>query len=284
MYGGVVARGSPGGSKLHDILSKELPESVGNSPLLITEAIIDKDGLIRAHGKNPGIVNGLPGGNVKGTYETIDVLVIDDSKVSPEDIVKIRDGELSAKGKVISPDMKLGGARMSEAKAKSLKERLGVRPLVVGNKGRLFSRGGRKPEKPERNKHSSDPPSARTFGRDLIIKSGSQQSEVEAEIDDQKQWAFDVVRRLALGGPFGAVIGVLGDPERLTRAGATITVSPHMFGARGGIPSIAAECMNPANCMRTDWRHYALDAINTGRQIQGKKPITWGQLRSGDIR
>src|SRR5690606_14155480 len=82
MYGGVEPRGSPSGTKLHAILSEEIPKSVGNSKLLITEAIIDKDGVIRAHGKGPGFVNSLPGGNVKGTYETLDVLVIDDSKVN----------------------------------------------------------------------------------------------------------------------------------------------------------------------------------------------------------
>lgn len=148
MYGGVVPRGSPGGTELHNVLNERLPEAVKNSPLLITEAIIDKDGFIRAHGKGPGTVNSLPGGNVKGTYETIDVIVIDDDKVNPKDIEKIREGKISAKGKVIAPDLKLGGARMSETKAKSLKGRLGVRPLVVGQEGKEgFSYSGKKPGK-----------------------------------------------------------------------------------------------------------------------------------------
>ena len=123
--------------KLHDILNTELPK-IANSPLLITEAVIDKKGFIVEHGKGPQYVKSLPGGDIKGTYETIDVLVLEDS-VSAEDVQRIRKGELSAKGKVVPADLKLGGARMSKAKAKSLAKRLGARPVLIGEHGRYFT-------------------------------------------------------------------------------------------------------------------------------------------------
>jgi hypothetical protein len=124
--------------RLHDILRTELPKSVGNSPRLITEAIIDKAGKVVAHGIGPQEVMRLPGGNVKGTYQTIDVLVIDDN-VSARDIQKIRAGELSAKGKVIPADLKLGGAAMSKKAAEGLKLRLGAAPVLIGQHGRYFT-------------------------------------------------------------------------------------------------------------------------------------------------
>jgi hypothetical protein len=144
MYGGVTKAGSPGGTDLHGVLSSELPKDVADSPLLITEAIIDKQGYIKGHGKGPGAVNALPGGNVQGTYETIDVLVIDDELASTEEIRAIREGKLSARGRTIPVDLKLGGARMSEAKAQSLKGRLGGRPLLVGQDEFRFYRSGNK--------------------------------------------------------------------------------------------------------------------------------------------
>ena len=128
---------SPSSVKLHDILNTELPKSA-NSPLLITEAVIDKKGFIVEHGKGPQYVKSLAGGDIKGTYETIDVLVLEDS-VSAEDVQRIRKGELSAKGKVVPADLKLGGASMSKTKAKSLAKRLGARPVLIGEHGRFFT-------------------------------------------------------------------------------------------------------------------------------------------------
>jgi RHS repeat-associated protein len=111
---------------------------------------------------------------------------------------------------------------------------------------------------------------------------GPRKSWTENEIENFEQWGFDTLRGLSTGGPAGAVKALFGDPTRLPVAASTVMVSPHMFGARGGIQSLAAECMNPANCMKRDWRYYMIDTINIGRELQGKKPITWGQLTSGN--
>jgi RHS repeat-associated protein len=158
--------------KLHDILNTELPKSVGNNPQLITEAVIDKNGFIVEHGRGPQYVKQLAGGDVQGTYETIDVLVIDDS-VSAKDVAKIRTGKLSAKGKVIAPDLKLGGASISNPKAESLEKRLGVRPLNIGQDGRYFTKKSRLREIKEEvrsvwnAKSAGGPPSASSLPRDL---------------------------------------------------------------------------------------------------------------------
>jgi RHS repeat-associated protein len=124
--------------KLHDVLRTELPNSVAQSPRLVTEAIIDKQGFIRDSGRGPHFAKSLPGGKVKGTYETIDALVIEDW-VSDRDVMKIRAGKMSARGKVVPADLKLGGAYMSEAKAASLTKRLGARPVLIGQHGQYFT-------------------------------------------------------------------------------------------------------------------------------------------------
>jgi RHS repeat-associated protein len=162
-YGTEVPRGSAGGTELHKVLNEVLPKAVRNSPLVITEAVIDSRGFIVSHGKGPS-VSGLPGGDVKGTYETIDVLVIDDALVGAGDAELIRAGKASARDVVIAPDLKLGGASMSEAKVQSLMKRLGVRPLVIGRDGwvaelggvALYGRAGKRPSKKPRNQKGGE--------------------------------------------------------------------------------------------------------------------------------
>jgi hypothetical protein len=117
---------------LHAILNTELPKAVGMSPRLITEAVIDQEGKIVAHGKGPQV----PGRYPKGTFQTIDVLVIEDH-VSAKEVDLIRRGELSAKGKVVPVDLKLGGATMTRKVSNALKARLGARPVLVGQHGRF---------------------------------------------------------------------------------------------------------------------------------------------------
>ncbi len=131
---GMYKGNSVSGQQLHNILSVELPNAV-KSNLIVTEAILDKKGfLMPGTGEGPHAVAKLPGGTTAGTYETVDVLVFEDT-VSAADRALIRAGKMSAKGKVIPVDLKLGGARMPEAKAVSLASRLGRRPLLVGNYG-----------------------------------------------------------------------------------------------------------------------------------------------------
>jgi len=65
---------------------------------------------------------------------------------------------------------------------------------------------------------------------------GNQKSEIEIEADNQVEWGVQIGVGLATG-PVGAFKAVL-DPERLARASATIMVSPHMFGARGGLGAL----------------------------------------------
>ena len=89
------------------------------------------------HGKGPEVCEQSSGGNVQGTYETIDVLVIED-RVSAKDVERIRKGEISAKGKVIAGDLKFGGATYQQRR-RSLRARLGVMPLSIGQHGEFFT-------------------------------------------------------------------------------------------------------------------------------------------------
>lgn len=118
---------------------------------------------------------------------------------------------------------------------------------------------------------------------DMLEGLEPKKSEIEAEIDNMEQGIHDVVRSFATEGPAGAFKAIFVDhPDLLPKAATTVMSSPHMLGARGGMQSLAAECMNPANCMRMDWRDILINTINSGRELQGKKPITWGQLGPGN--
>jgi RHS repeat-associated protein len=74
---------------------------------------------------------------------------------------------------------------------------------------------------------------------------GSEKSEIDTEIDNQTEWGIRTGVELAAGGPAGAFKAVL-DPERLGRASATIMVSPHMFGARGGLGALVQYPHSPS--------------------------------------
>ncbi len=67
---------------------------------------------------------------------------------------------------------------------------------------------------------------------------GDDRTEIETEIDNQIDHGIGIGVSLAATGPVGAFKTVLGDPERLARATSTIMVSPHMFGARGGLGAL----------------------------------------------
>jgi RHS repeat-associated protein len=77
---------------------------------------------------------------------------------------------------------------------------------------------------------------------------GASADPFEKEIDDMKQWGFDMLTSLAREGPAGVFRQAL-DPVRLGKVAVISMQSPHMFGARGGLSSLATECMNPAKCM-----------------------------------
>lgn len=132
--GGVYRGHAPQSVRLHDILRTELPKGVGDSPRLITEAVINQEGKIVRHGKGPQV----PGGQPKGTFQTIDVLVINDN-VTAKEIQQISRGEISARGKVIPADLKLGGSSMSKTAAAGLEARLGARPVLIGQQGQYFT-------------------------------------------------------------------------------------------------------------------------------------------------
>jgi RHS repeat-associated protein len=72
--------------------------------------------------------------------------------------------------------------------------------------------------------------------QDLKEYFGSEQSEIETEIEKFKIWGIEIAIGLA-SGPVGAVTAAA-DPERLGVAAATVMVSPHMFSARGGLGSL----------------------------------------------
>ncbi|UJR84230.1 SpvB/TcaC N-terminal domain-containing protein [Sandaracinus amylolyticus] len=130
------------GTRLHKILQTDLPGRVANNPRLITEAIIDANGVVVAHGVGPEHVMRLPGGSTRGTYRTVDVLVVDDF-VSDADVRRIRAGKISAHGKVIPIDYKFGGAHMRRATHDEIVRRLGSNTLAVGEGG-LFRRATRR--------------------------------------------------------------------------------------------------------------------------------------------
>jgi len=73
--------------------------------------------------------------------------------------------------------------------------------------------------------------------QDMQQELGIQKSEIETEADNQIEWGGHIALGL-LSGPVGAFKATLGDPERLARSTATIMVSPHMFGARGGLGAL----------------------------------------------
>ena len=123
---------------------------------------------------------------------------------------------------------------------------------------------------------------ALTLTAQMFAELAPKKTWTETEIDNFKGWGSDILRGLATSGPAGAVKAIMGDPTRLAVAAATVQVSPHMFGARGGIQALAGECMNPANCMKMDYRYYVINSINSVRRMQGKPDITWGQLASGN--
>jgi RHS repeat-associated protein len=125
---------SASSTQLHKELNAKLPGAVKNSPLLMTEVIIDPEGFIVDHGKGPQV----PGGKPKGYYRTLDAIVIEDT-VDPEVVKQIRAGKISAKGYVVPTDLKLGGAGMTAKKAKEIEKRLGSVPLMVGQHGRFFA-------------------------------------------------------------------------------------------------------------------------------------------------
>jgi hypothetical protein len=110
---------------------------------------------------------------------------------------------------------------------------------------------------------------------------GPKKSWVDTEIEKFESAGFDIARSL-VRGPFAAFTAVFEDPTRLGVATATVMSSPHMFGARGGLNNMATACMNPATCMKMDWRGHFMNAINYQRRLLGKKEITWGQLGSGN--
>ncbi len=85
--------------------------------------------------------------------------------------------------------------------------------------------------------------------QDLKELTGNKITDIEAEIENQEQWGVGMLVGLA-SGPVGAFRAVLADPERLPRAVATIMVSPGALSARGGIQSLATQCMNPMKCLR----------------------------------
>jgi RHS repeat-associated protein len=132
---GAEYRGTSASSvKLHDVLRTELPRDLQNNPRLITEAVIDKNGFVVREGLGPH-TGGLPNADVRGTYQTIDTLVIDDN-VSAKDVARIRNGTLSARGHVTPVDLKLGGAKMSNTASEGLEARLGSKPMLIGQDGR----------------------------------------------------------------------------------------------------------------------------------------------------
>jgi RHS repeat-associated protein len=84
--------------------------------------------------------------------------------------------------------------------------------------------------------------------QDLNELTGNTKSQIDVEIEDMEQWGFEMLTALAREGPVGAFKQAL-DPVRLGKVAVISMQSPHMFGARGGLSSLATECMNPARCM-----------------------------------
>lgn len=155
----------------------------------------------------------------------------------------------------------------------------------TGSKGgpvkRWGGRGGGGPKGGGGTAVPSGPSIELTLQRQELPGIGPSKSWTESEIDNFELWGYEALRGLATQGPAGVFKAVFGDPTRLAVATATVMASPHMFGARGGLQAMAAACMNPANCMKTDWRYPFINGINISRELQGKKPITWGDLMAG---
>lgn len=129
---------SVSGVQLHKEMNAGLPGAVNNSPLLMTEVVMDPQGFIVDHGKGPNVPKGKP----QGYYRTLDAIVIEDS-LDPAIVQEIRTGKRSAKGLVTPTDLKLGGASMSNKRAKEIENRLGSRPLMIGEDGQFFTTRGR---------------------------------------------------------------------------------------------------------------------------------------------
>jgi RHS repeat-associated protein len=248
--GAMYRKTSASSVNLHDILRTELPKSLADDPHVITEAVIDKSGFVVRHGKGPQ-VGGLPG--EAGTYQTIDVLVVNE-EVDAQAVALIRSGKLSARNLVTPVDLKLGGASMTKATAKGLKARLGTRPLLIGQDGRYnISRsnlskikraavegeggGGR------RGSSGVEPEIHAGPGLQLVLPPNPLgQAEKEYSAEDAESSMAHTVVEYASGGPASATVAFFGDPELQARSYATVMVSPHMFGAAGGL---AGRLTNP---------------------------------------
>jgi hypothetical protein len=68
------------------------------------------------------------------------------------------------------------------------------------------------------------------------------QAEKEYSAEDAESSMAHTVVEYASGGPASATVAFFGDPELQARSYATVMVSPHMFGAAGGL---AGRLTNP---------------------------------------
>jgi RHS repeat-associated protein len=276
---GMYKRSSLSGQELHNILSVELPKSV-KSNLVVTEAILDKNGLLMpGTGEGPHAVAKLPGGTTAGTYETVDVLVFDDAVVSAKEMALIRAGKMSTKGKVIPVDAKFGGARMGEAKAASIAGRVGRRPLLVGNYGEqnnLYYRSGktRTSEQQESLLERFDPGSGRVLPKCLSVAAKVMDAKMaidfvedviaESESSEVRQSSWNLI---------GEPLVEHGTPNWLA-AGATTFVGMHVASYKAAHNMAVSAVVDP---VKNTVSHVA-DSPGASAALWFYGPIGWAAL------
>lgn len=223
--------------------------------------------------------------SVEKETERLNKIIVDNTKLHTEAVTKAKDtaAMLSTSDQKIKKlqenslklNTKLGQRANRAAEAQLRKDEDALKPKRDGWFSKLVQRfkgssSGSGSNSPKVFKH--DLSNRRDF-QELNELAGNEKTEVETEIDNQTQWGIDVLIGLA-GGPVSAFKAVFSDPERLPRAAATIMVSPHMFGARGGLGALVAYPK-----VKMDERMLILNMVNIAREAQGKKPITWKQLK-----